>query len=176
MGNTLSDTDRERIGRSFEGRFRLGSLVATSAERVLFRATDLLLDRSVSLRVNLGADPQLRRWFLKEAVALARLDHPAIRHLYEAAFTDGLAYRVGNWIYGESLEEAIQRGPRPVPSVHLLARDLLTALEHAHANGIHSYTGVAEVAWFQQIRTFGWDCTALGEPGIYDGRALTSLR
>src|SRR5690606_17370828 len=46
------------------------------------------------------------------------------------------AYRVGNWIYGESLAEAIQRGPRPVPSVHLLARDLLTALEHAHANGV----------------------------------------
>lgn len=136
MATALSSSDRERIEQAFEGRFRLASLVATSAERVLFRGTDLLLERNVSLRVNLGHDPQLRRWFLREAVALARLDHPAIRHLYEAAVINGLAYRVGNWIYGESLEEAIQRGPRPVPSVHLLARDLLTALEHAHANGV----------------------------------------
>ena len=58
------------------------------------------------------------------------------------------------------------------------ARDTLLVglVDYALANGIRSYTGVAELDWFAQIRTFGWDCKALGEPGIYDGRALTSLR
>ena len=58
------------------------------------------------------------------------------------------------------------------------ARDTLLVglVDYALANGIRSYTGVAELDWFAQIRTFGWDCAALGEPGIYDGRALTSLR
>lgn len=40
---------------------------------------------------------------------------------------------------------------------------LVTALaEHALANGITDYTGVAEVAWFQQILRFGWQCWPLG--------------
>ena len=125
-----------RVERLLGGRFRLDQTVAVSQERILFQAWDLLVRRTVSLRVNTGDDPALRRWFLKECEALARLDHPAIRHIYEAGVIDTIAYRVGNWILGESLEEAILRGPRPVPAVHVLARDLLTALEHAHTHGI----------------------------------------
>lgn len=34
------------------------------------------------------------------------------------------------------------------------------ALDHA----IHTYTGVAEVGWLQQILAFGWDCRPLGPP------------
>lgn len=117
-------------------RFRLNQIVAASRERVLYQAWDKLIRRTVSIRVNVESLPVLRPWFLKEAEALGRLDHPAIRHLYEAGVIGDVAYRVGNWILGESLEEAVQRGPRPIPTVHVLARDLLTALEHAHAHGI----------------------------------------
>ena len=127
---------RRRIDAALGERFRIDDLVAHSDERVLFRAFDKLLRRPVSLRVNADDQSHLRRWFLKEAEALGRLDHPAIRHLYEAAIVDGLAYRVGNWVDGESLEAAVQRGPRPVPTVHVLARDLLSGLEHAHAYGL----------------------------------------
>lgn len=58
------------------------------------------------------------------------------------------------------------------------ARDsLLVGLaEFALTNGITAYTGVAELAWFRQIQTFGWDCRALGEPMLQEGRALTALR
>ena len=117
-------------------RFRLDTVVAASTERLLFRAHDRRLNRTVSLRVNLDTSDALRRWFLREAEALARLDHPAIRHVYEAGVIGDIAYRVGNWIDGESLADAIQRGPRPIPTVHGLARDILGALEHAHAHGI----------------------------------------
>ncbi len=126
----------QRVTTALGHRFRLEGSIAASSERLLFRARDLRLNRLVSLRVNLDTGDAFRNWFLKEAEALARLDHPAIRHVYEAAIVDDLAYRVGNWIEGESLAEAVHRGPRPIPSVHVLARDLLGALEHAHAHGI----------------------------------------
>ncbi|MES2306594.1 MAG: serine/threonine-protein kinase [Gemmatimonadota bacterium] len=126
----------ERIDQALGARYRLDQPVAVSPERLLFRAWDKLLKRAVSLRVNVDTSDALRRWFLKEAEALGRLDHPAIRHVYEAGVSGEIAYRVGNWIEGESLADAIQRGPRPVPTVHGLARDLLGALEHAHAYGI----------------------------------------
>ncbi len=77
-----------------------------------------------------------RAWFIREAEALGRLDHPAIRHVYDAGIIGELAFRVGNWIEGEGLDQAIARGPRPIPMVLTLARDLLSALEHAHLHGI----------------------------------------
>lgn len=136
MPARIAPQTRARIEDALGDRFRLEQVAAVSAERVLFRAHDLLLRRAVSLRVNVDGGDALRRWFLKECEALARLDHPAIRHIYEAGVVRDIAFRVGNWIEGESLAEAIQRGPRAVPTVHVLARDLLTALEHAHAHGI----------------------------------------
>lgn len=126
----------ERITRVFGDRYQPERLVAVSAERVLFVAFDTLLRRRVSLRVNLYPNAPTRAWFLLEAEALGQLDHPAIRHVYDAGIRDEIAYRVGNWVDGESLLEASQRGPRLLPLVHSLARDLLSALEHAHMNGI----------------------------------------
>jgi N-acyl-L-homoserine lactone synthetase len=42
---------------------------------------------------------------------------------------------------------------------------LVTALAwHALETGIRTYTGVAEIAWLQQILAFGWDCGPLGIP------------
>jgi eukaryotic-like serine/threonine-protein kinase len=115
-------------------RYRLERTVAASPERALFEAWDQVLKRRVSIRVDF--DPAARGWFLREAEALGRLDHPAIRHVYDAGVIGDLAYRVGNWTEGEGLEDALRRGPRPIPVVHTLTRDLLGALEHAHANAI----------------------------------------
>jgi serine/threonine protein kinase len=117
-------------------RYRLERLVAVNTERVLFVALDQILNRRVSVRVNFYTTETLRKWFLLEAEALARLDHPAIRHVYDVGVVGDLAYRIGNWIEGEGLHEAVARGPRPIPDVHNLARFLLNGLEHAHARGI----------------------------------------
>jgi serine/threonine-protein kinase len=117
-------------------RFKLERLVAANRERVLFAAVDQILKRRVSLRLNFYSDEPTRTWFVREAEALGQLDHPAIRHVYDVGITGTLAYRVGNWIEGEGLQEQVQRGPRPIPAVHSLARDLLSAMEHAHARGV----------------------------------------
>ena len=126
----------QRTETALGSRYRLERLVAASRERVLFQATDMMLKRRVALRVNFHGDDAIRAWFLREAEALAQLDHPAIRHIYDAGVLGDLAYRVGNWIDGEGLHDAVSRGPRLIPTVHTLARDLLSALEHAHTQGI----------------------------------------
>lgn len=54
---------------------------------------------------------------------------------------------------------------------------LVSALvEHALGNGITTYTGVAEWAWFQQILAFGWQCLPLGMPSSSDARSLSAMR
>ena len=117
-------------------RYRLEHMVAASAERVLFLARDKILDRRVSLRVQQEQESPTRAWFLGEAKTLARLDHSAIRHVYDAGVIGRLAYWAGNWIEGESLLTAVNRAPRPIPAVHGFARDILGALQHAHERGI----------------------------------------
>lgn len=58
------------------------------------------------------------------------------------------------------------------------ARDtLVTALtEHALANGIYAYTGVAEPGWLAQILSFGWRCSLLGMDGDPGLRGLGALQ
>ncbi|MBA2459729.1 MAG: hypothetical protein H0V43_12355, partial [Gemmatimonadales bacterium] len=126
----------ERAGAALGPRFRLERLAAVSAERVLFEAYDQALRRRVSIRINFFVGDAIRSWFMREAEALGRLDHPAIRHVYDVGIVGEVAYRVGNWIDGEALQEAVARGPRPIPIVLSMARDLLGALEHAHLHGI----------------------------------------
>ena len=126
----------ERAEKVLGTRYRLERVVAASAERVLFVAYDLTIKRQVGIRMNFFSNDGLRAWFVREAEALGQLDHPTIRHVYDIGMTDDLAWRVGNWFEGESLQDAVARGPRPIPTVHTLARDLLSALEHAHTHGI----------------------------------------
>jgi serine/threonine-protein kinase len=126
------DRTREALG----ARYRLERIVASSAERVLFEAHDEVLKRPVSLRINFYLDAAVRAWFMRESEALGRLDDPGILHVYDAGQVGDLAYRIGNWVDGEGLGEAVRRGPRPIPTVLALARDLLNALEHAHLHGI----------------------------------------
>ena len=103
---------------------------------MLFQARDELLKRPVGIRINFYLDDAVRAWFMRESEALGQLDDPGIMHVYDAGVVGDLAYRVGNWVAGEGLREAVRRGPRPIPAVLALARDLLGALEHTHLRAI----------------------------------------
>jgi len=119
-----------------KGLFEIEHLVAKSDERLLFLARDQVLRRRVALRLHVDPAAPGRAWFLREAEVTGSLDHPSIRHAYAAGVVGEIAWRTGNWIEGESLEEACARGARPIPVVLGIARDLLDALEHAHVRGV----------------------------------------
>ena len=59
-----------------------------------------------------------------------------------------------------------------------ITRDtLVRALaDHALANGIAHYTGVAELGWLRQILRFGWECAALGMPRAIGTSVLGALQ
>src|SRR2546427_4211056 len=124
------------VVRALTPAFRLDQRVAATPERAVYHAWDRVLKRSVALHVHLAPDSPGRAWFLRETETLAALDHPAIRHVYAAGVVGSFAYRTANWVEGESLAEALRRGPRPIRTAHALVRDLLGAAEHAHARGV----------------------------------------
>src|SRR5213075_2558987 len=118
----------EGVVRVLEPAFRLDRLVHATAERVVYHAWDRLLKRHVALHTHLAPDAPSRAWFMRETETLAALDHPTIRHAYAAGEIGTFAYRTANWIEGESLADALRRGPRPIPQCMSLIRDLLSAL------------------------------------------------
>jgi serine/threonine-protein kinase len=122
--------------RVFRDMFHLEELVAANQSRALFVARHAVLERRAALRVHLDPDSDERRWFERETVLLAKIDHPGIRPIHSAGYRGRWAYRVSKWIEGESLLDAVARGARPIPDVVQIARDLLSALDFVHAEQI----------------------------------------
>jgi serine/threonine protein kinase len=120
----------------FTGMFQLEELVAADDVRALFTARHVVLQRRVAVRVHLQPNTTGRQWFERESVLLASIDHPGIRPIHSAGYRDDWAYRVSRYIEGENLLEAVARGPRTIPEVLLMARDLVSALDYVHAEQI----------------------------------------
>lgn len=58
----------------------------------------------------------------------------------------------------------------------VVRNQLVSALvDDALARNITCYTGVAEIAWLQQVLAFGWVCRPLGLPRTIDGVLLGAL-
>ncbi len=74
--------------------------------------------------------------FLREARILAKLSHPNVVPIHDAGEADGLAYYVMDCVQGETLDERLKGGPLHEDEVVRLGRDLLAALEAAHAAGV----------------------------------------
>ncbi|MSR05704.1 MAG: serine/threonine protein kinase [Gemmatimonadetes bacterium] len=117
---------------AFKGRLNIERVVGATDERALLSCHDTVLKRRVALRLHLMPGTPGRRWFEKETELLASLDHPAIRTTFAGGYEGAIAWRISKWIEGESLAEAVARGPRSIPTVVTIARDLTAALEYAH--------------------------------------------
>src|SRR2546423_15260810 len=86
--------------------------------------------------------------FTGEAQTLARCTHAHIVQVYEADQTDGLPYYTMQYLDGETVADRLPAGPMPRKQVLKLGRDLLDALEHAHAHGVvHRDVKPANVFW-----------------------------
>jgi eukaryotic-like serine/threonine-protein kinase len=107
---------------------------------VVYRARDRRLGRTVALKFlppALSADARAKRRFLAEARAAAALDHPNVCTVHEIGETDeGQLFIAMAFVEGQSLRQAIDRGPLAVAQAVDIARQIAAALQCAHARGI----------------------------------------
>jgi Protein kinase domain len=86
--------------------------------------------------------------FAAEAKTLAGLKHAHIVHVYDVDEADGLPYYAMEYLDGDTVADRLRTGPLPRTQVLKLGRDLLDALEHAHAHGVvHRDVKPANVFW-----------------------------
>lgn len=130
----------EMDDRLLGGRYRLGAVIATGGMAQVRRATDEVLGREVAVKLlhpHLAADPSTVDRFRHEAVAAARLTHPAIVSIYDTVEDDGVNAIVMELIDGITLRQYLdQEGPlSPRDAVDVVA-GVADALQTAHEAGI----------------------------------------
>jgi eukaryotic-like serine/threonine-protein kinase len=106
---------------------------------VVWRAHDELLHREVAVkRVLLGAGggPVDSERATREALAAARLSHPAIVALYEACAVEDAFYLISELVNGETLARLIAEDSLEDEEVLEIGAAIAGALAHAHARGV----------------------------------------
>jgi serine/threonine protein kinase len=122
------------------GRFELEAELGVGSFGHVFRARDTELDRPVALKIQRAGSitsGETAERFHREARSVARLKHPGIVALYDTGATeDGICFLVTEFIEGNTLEEALRKGPvDPRRAAHLIA-EMADALQYAHDHGV----------------------------------------
>ena len=127
--------DVPMVGARLKDRYRLDEVLGEGGMGVVFRSHDDVLDRDVAIKVlsNLGLGSEGRARLLREAQAVARLNHPNIVSVYDAGEENGLAFVVMELLKGHSLYE---KKPETSAEIMTTARQICQALEHAHSHGV----------------------------------------
>jgi serine/threonine protein kinase/Flp pilus assembly protein TadD len=126
------------IGQTL-GHYRVVEKVASGGMGVVYRAYDEQLERDVALKVlpaGAFSDDSSRRQFRKEALALAKLNHPNIETIYEFDSQNGTDFLVMEYVPGKTLEQALAAGALPEKEVVALGMQIAAAMEEAHHRGI----------------------------------------
>ena len=119
--------------------YRIVQKVGAGGMGVVYRAHDEDLDRDVALKVlphQTLTDDRTRQRFRREALALARLNHPNIGAIYEFSNDQGVDFLVMEFVTGITLDTKLAAGSLPPRDVLRLGTQLAEGLDAAHSQGI----------------------------------------
>lgn len=126
------------IGRKLS-HYRVVERIGAGGMGVVYRAHDEQLDRDVAIKVlppGSLADEVARKRFRKEALSLARLNHPNVATVHEFGTQDGADFLVTEYIAGITLDTRLVQGAVPVEEVVRLGLQLAEGLAAAHQQGV----------------------------------------
>jgi hypothetical protein len=135
LGNDTQEVGAEAV---VADRYRVEELLGTGGMAHVVRATDLLLDRQVAvklLRETPDAEGDLER-FLAETRTLARLSHPGLVTLLDGGTTPtGRPYLAMELVDGPALSASLDEPMEP-QRVAGVGAQVAAALAYAHAQGV----------------------------------------
>ena len=126
-------------GTTFAG-YRVDAPVGRGGMGVVYRATDLSLQRPVALKLvapELAEDERFRARFFREPRLAASLDHPNVIPIYEAGEHEGQLYLAMRFVEGSDLKTVLEREGKLTPdrTVKVLGQ-VAGALDAAHRRAL----------------------------------------
>ncbi len=106
---------------------------------VVYRAVDSGLGRQVAIKAmstDLPSDSEFRIRFVREARAVAQLQHPNIITIHELVEEEGTHYIVMELLEGASLSTLIRKRPMDLAEKLSILRQIAAGLQCAHEDGI----------------------------------------
>jgi DNA-binding beta-propeller fold protein YncE len=126
------------LGTQFAG-YRIEGVVGRGGMGVVYRATELALDRPVALKLiapELAGDASFRERFLRESRLAASIDHAGILPVYTAGEADGELFLANRFVDGTDLRALLEQGLLPPERALGLVGQVADALDVAHARGL----------------------------------------
>ena len=133
-----SHPDDSMVGQEI-GFYRILSCLGQGGMGAVYLAEDLRLNRKVALKFlssDFISDTWAKRQLIREAQAVAMLDHPNICAVYGFEEIGEHSFIVMQYIEGATLAALIRRGALKSSEIVPLAQQMASALGDAHAHGI----------------------------------------
>ncbi len=97
-----------------EERYRIGEELGRGGMGAVYRALDTRLDRFVALKILPPSDDNAKRYFEREAKAIAALQHPNVVAIYDYGQGFGSAYLAMECVEGQNLHLMMKSDPERV--------------------------------------------------------------
>jgi len=126
------------IGKTL-GHYRIAEKIGAGGMGEVYRAHDEQLDRDVALKVlpvGTPVDESARKRFRKEALTLAKLNHPNIEAVHEFGSQEGVDFLVMELVRGATLAQRLKAGSLPEREALRLGCQVAEGLAAAHAQGV----------------------------------------
>jgi eukaryotic-like serine/threonine-protein kinase len=119
------------------GRYRVLRHLGSGGMASVLLCRDERLDREVAVkRLHADSPGDVERRFVREAKLGASLNHPNLVSVFDTATDEEGVLIVMEYVEGEALARTLKRGPLPPDRVASMVRDVGSALDHAHAQGV----------------------------------------
>jgi eukaryotic-like serine/threonine-protein kinase len=124
-------------GTLLDGRYRVIRHLGSGGMASVLLCKDERLDRQVAVkRLHADSPADIERRFVREAKLGASLNHPNLVSVFDTAVDDEGVLIVMEYVPGEPLSRALRHGPLGPRRVARMARELGSALDHAHVQGV----------------------------------------
>ena len=122
------------------GGYRIDGLISRGGMGMVYRATNLTLNRGYALKViapELAGDEEFRERFKREIRIAASLNHPNVVGIHYAGDDDGMLFLAMDYVDGTDLRELVAREGALAPerAVAILGQ-VTSALDAAHGKGL----------------------------------------
>ena len=128
----------DELGRL--GKYRILKILGHGGMGVVFQAEDPKLKRTVAIKAmlpTLAASASAGKRFLREAQAMAAVEHDHIVRIYQVDEDRGVPFLAMEFLKGEPLDERLKRdGKLPLAEVLRIGREIAEGLAAAHATGL----------------------------------------